>query len=35
MSRMLYLFPKERAGVTYPYVYWDNMFDDDELKKVI
>ena len=35
MSRMLYLFPKERAGVTYPFVYWDNMFDDDELKKVI
>ena len=35
MSRMLYLFPKERAGVTYPYVYWDQMFTDDELKQVI
>ena len=35
MSRMLYLFPKERAGVTYPFVYWDQMFTDDELKQVI
>ena len=35
MSRMLYLFPKERAGVTYPYVYWDDMFNEEELKKVI
>ncbi len=35
MSRMLYLYPKERAGVTYPYVYWDEMFSDEELKQVI
>ncbi len=35
MSRMLYLFPKERAGVTYPYVYWDDMFNEEEIKKVI
>lgn len=35
MSRMLYLYPKERVGVTYPYVYWDNMFTDEELEKVM
>jgi len=35
MNRMLYLFPKERVGVTYPYVYWDNLFDETELQKVI
>lgn len=35
MSRMLYLFPKERAGVTYPFVYWDDMFNEEEIKKVI
>jgi len=35
MSRMLYLYPKERAGVTYPYVFWDGLFNDDEIKKVI
>jgi PKHD-type hydroxylase len=34
MSRMLYLFPKERAGVTYPYVYWDDLFTEEELEKV-
>ena len=35
MSRMLYLFPKERAGVTYPYVYWDHLFTDEELERVV
>ena len=35
MSRMLYLFPKERAGVTYPYVFWDQLFTDEELEKVV
>jgi PKHD-type hydroxylase len=29
------LYPKERVGVTYPYVYWDDMFSEDELKDVI
>lgn len=35
MSRTIYLFPKERMGVTYPYVYWDNLFSDEELNQVI
>ena len=35
MNRMLYLFPKERAGVTYPFVFWDGIFSDEELKKVV
>lgn len=35
MSRMLYLYPRERVGVTYPFVYWDNLFSDEELQKVI
>ena len=35
MNRMLHLYPKERVGVTYPYVYWDGLFSDEELEKVI
>ena len=34
MSRSIYLFPKERMGVTYPYVFWDGLFTDEELDKV-
>ena len=34
MSRSIYLYPKERVGVTYPYVYWDGLFTDEELEKV-
>lgn len=34
MSRSIYLYPKERMGVTYPYVYWDGLFSDEELKQV-
>ena len=34
MSRSIYLYPKERMGVTYPYVFWDGLFTDEELEKV-
>ena len=34
MSRSIYLFPKERMGVTYHYVFWDGLFTDEELDKV-
>ena len=34
MSKELYLYPKERAGVTYPFCFWDNLFTDEELAKV-
>lgn len=34
MSRSIYLYPKERMGVTYPFVYWDGLFTDEELEKV-
>jgi PKHD-type hydroxylase len=34
MSTSIYLFPKERVGVTYPYVFWDGLFSDEELKQV-
>jgi PKHD-type hydroxylase len=34
MSRSIYLYPKERMGVTYPYVYWDGLFTDEELELV-
>lgn len=34
MSRSIYLYPKERMGVTYPYVFWDGLFTDEELDKV-
>jgi PKHD-type hydroxylase len=32
---MLYLYPKERVGITYPYVFWDQLFTDEELEKVV
>jgi len=35
MNRMLYLYPKERVGITYPYVFWDQLFTDEELEKVV
>ena len=34
MSRSIYVYPKERMGVTYPYVFWDGLFSDEELEKV-
>jgi PKHD-type hydroxylase len=34
MSKSIYLYPKERMGVTYPYVYWDGLFSDEELELV-
>ncbi len=34
MSRSIYLYPKERTGVTYPYVFWDGLFTEEELDKV-
>ncbi len=33
-KRPLYLYPKERAGVTYPFCYWDNLFTEEELDKI-
>ena len=27
--------PYERSVVTYPFVWWDNAFADEELKKII
>lgn len=34
MTRSIYMYPKERAGVTYPYVYWDDLFTTEELDKI-
>lgn len=34
MNRSIYLFPKERMGITYPYVFWDSLFTEEELDRV-
>jgi len=32
---MLYNWPQERAMITHPWVYWDGLFSDDQLDKII